>query len=134
MCLYCISLSLSLPTTHCVAASIVMNQAFEMDYPKLVKVFSELLVRIEQFSAPETPPSSLYPPPPPPSHSSGGQTRYVVGSWVFKLMSILCALCPNCAIMSLVVQMLLCTHFMLFDFMVSLYTFQLIVILINAPS
>ena len=53
-----------------------MNQAFETDYPKLVKIFSELLVRIEQFATPETPPSSLYNlnPPSSSSSSSGGQT------------------------------------------------------------
>ena len=38
-------------------ASMVMNQAFESDYPKLVRVFSELLVKIEQVSIAESTPS-----------------------------------------------------------------------------
>ncbi|CAI8014359.1 Conserved oligomeric Golgi complex subunit 5 [Geodia barretti] len=69
-------------------ASIVMNQAFETDYPKLVKIFSELLVRIEQFATPETPPSSLYNiNPPSSSSSSGGQTGSTYEAALLKALS-----------------------------------------------
>ena len=39
----------------CFAASTFLNQVFEADYPKLVRVFSGLLSRIEEFSVAEKP-------------------------------------------------------------------------------
>ena len=41
-------------------ASTFLRQMFETDYPKLVRVFSDLISRLEKFGTPDTQTSSIY--------------------------------------------------------------------------
>ena len=63
--------------THTHTASIHLNQAFESEYPKLVRVFTDLLSRIEQFSLVESKPSSYLQSPLLASTSDKDNSRYV---------------------------------------------------------
>ena len=66
--------------THAQTASIHLNQAFESDYPKLVRVFADLLSRIEQFSLVESKPSSYLQSPF--LASTSKDNSWYVGVWV----------------------------------------------------
>lgn len=55
--------NLRVELTAAAKASTFLNQAFESDYPKLVRAFSDLLSRVEQLSIPESQPSGYLQPP-----------------------------------------------------------------------